>query len=106
MMRTIKYLLSTLLALGSSTATAAPVAPKTEVKLELMYREYCPYCKKVFSHFPDLKEHVRLRELSKDEDALIKLKKLGGKTQVPCLMIDDEPLYESDDIIKWLKTNL
>ena len=92
-----------LLALGSSTAIAAP---KTEVKLELMYREHCPYCKKVFSHFLDLKKHVRLRELSQDEDALIKLKKLGGKTQVPCLMIDDELLYESDLIIKWLKTNL
>lgn len=102
-MRFIKYLLSTLLAFGSTHAVATP---KTEVKLELMYRESCPYCKKIFTHFPSLQKHVHLRELSKDEDALIKLKQLGGKTQVPCLMIADEPLYESDDIIKWLKNNI
>lgn len=31
--------------------------------------------------------------------------KIGGKTQVPCLVIDGKPLYESLDIIEWLKTN-
>lgn len=30
---------------------------------------------------------------------------VGGKTQVPCLVIDGKPLYESNDIIEWLKEN-
>ncbi len=34
------------------------------------------------------------------------LLELGGKTQVPCLVIDKKPLYESDDIIQWFKNNL
>ena len=31
---------------------------------------------------------------------------IGGKTQVPCLFIDGKPLYESDDIIDYMKDNL
>jgi len=30
---------------------------------------------------------------------------IGGKSQVPCLFIDGVPPYESDDIIRWLKSN-
>ena len=29
----------------------------------------------------------------------------GGKLQVPCLFIDGKPLYESDDIVAWLRAN-
>ena len=32
--------------------------------------------------------------------------KIGGKPQVPCLVIDGQALYESDDIIDWIKSNL
>ena len=31
-----------------------------------------------------------------------RLIKDGGKMQVPCLFIDGRPMYESDDIAKWL----
>lgn len=31
------------------------------------------------------------------------LVKVGGKQQVPCLMINGEALYESDDIIVYLE---
>ncbi|WP_373454247.1 glutathione S-transferase N-terminal domain-containing protein [Halanaerobium congolense] len=31
---------------------------------------------------------------------------MAEKRQVPCLFIDGEPLYESSDIINWLKSNL
>ncbi len=34
------------------------------------------------------------------------LLEIGGKTQVPCLIIDGKALYESDDIIQWMKNNL
>lgn len=33
------------------------------------------------------------------------LRRIGGKTQVPCLVIDGKALYESLDIIKWLEEN-
>ncbi len=38
----------------------------------------------------------------KDRQALLDV---GGKTQVPCLVIDGKALYESNDIIEWLKEN-
>lgn len=39
---------------------------------------------------------------SKNRQELIKI---GGKPQVPCLIIDGKALYESDDIIEWLRKN-
>jgi glutaredoxin len=26
-----------------------------------------------------------------------------GRTQVPCLFIDGEPMFESEDIVEWLE---
>ncbi len=75
-------------------------------KLELMYRKTCPYCQKVLKAFPEISSKVRLRDISTDEDAFIKLEKIGHKTQVPCLIINGKPLYESDLIIEWLKNNI
>jgi len=34
-----------------------------------------------------------------------KLKKDTGRTTVPCLYIDNNPMFESYDIMEWLKTN-
>ena len=31
--------------------------------------------------------------------------KIGGKPQIPCLVIDGKALYESLDIIEWFKKN-
>ena len=39
---------------------------------------------------------------SSNRDELIKI---GGQAQVPCLVIDGKAMYESDDIIGWLKDN-
>jgi len=33
------------------------------------------------------------------------LVKIGGKPQVPCLVIEAQALYESLDIIEWFKKN-
>lgn len=44
----------------------------------------------------DTHEHPAFRE---------ELIKIGGKSQVPCLVIDGKALYESNDIIEWLSKN-
>ncbi|MEW5894651.1 MAG: glutaredoxin [Candidatus Omnitrophota bacterium] len=73
------------------------------MKLELYYKPACPYCKKVLQYID--RNHIQGIEL-KDKSAHPEFEKelitIGGKPQVPCLMIDGEPLYESDDIIQWL----
>jgi glutaredoxin len=42
---------------------------------------------------------------NRDENPRIRqeLINIGGKPQVPCLVIDGKAIYESDDIIQWFK---
>lgn len=74
--------------------------------LELYYFDSCPFCQKVLSF---MKEQSISDIIKKDIKAVPIFEKelmtLGGKKQVPCLMIEGKPLYESDDIISWLKKN-
>ena len=47
------------------------------------------------------------RSLKNAYDSAVRdeLIKIGGDSQVPCLTIDGQAMYESDDIIDWLKEN-
>ena len=46
-----------------------------------------------------------MKNISANSEFRQELITLGGKGQVPCLMIDGKPMYESEDIMEWLKTN-
>ena len=46
-----------------------------------------------------------MKDVSANREYKEELKKLGGKSQVPCLIIDGKPMYESDVIINWLGEN-
>ena len=76
------------------------------MKLELFKKETCPYCRKVMNYIAEANrsdiEYHDIDESSEDRERLIKE---GGMLQVPCLFIDGKPMYESDDIIEWLKVN-
>jgi glutaredoxin len=48
---------------------------------------------------------IEYHDIRKNEDDRKRLIEVGGKEQVPCLFIDGKPMYESDDIIAWLKAN-
>lgn len=74
--------------------------------LTLYYTPSCPFCKKVtdFMQKNDIQIKMVDRDFSpQDRKALIDI---GGKPQVPCLLIDGKAMYESDDIISWLATHL
>lgn len=45
-------------------------------------------------------------EDTSDSEQREELIAIGGKPQVPCLIIDGEALYESDAIIAWMRENL
>ena len=75
-------------------------------KFENMYlyvKPGCPYCMKV-DRFLDAVgielEHRSVLEGANAEE----LRSLGGKVQSPCLVRDGEPMYESEDIIAYLRT--
>ncbi|MFW5856067.1 MAG: glutaredoxin family protein [Bacillota bacterium] len=79
-----------------------------EDEIALYYFPACPFCRKVLNYIEDndLKDRIVLKNTRKDKAAKDYLIKEGGKDQVPCLFIEGRPLYESDDIINWLKENM
>ena len=76
-------------------------------KLTLYVGTTCPFCKKVESFMAEKGiDSVEIKNIDEDKEAREYLIEKGGKKQVPCLFIGEEPLYESLDIIKYLKENL
>ena len=71
--------------------------------LILYMRPTCPFCVKVISFMERAGIDIPMRNISEDPDAERTLIDVGGKRQVPCLFIDGKPLYESDDIIAYLR---
>src|SRR5437764_959767 len=73
----------------------------------LYHLESCPYCARVreFAAQRGLERYIRYREVSQDPDALERLMDLTGRTQVPVLEVDGEPIIGSDYIIDWLDEN-
>ena len=67
----------------------------------------CPFCVKTRRAIRRLGLNIELRDARNDPRHRRDLEQLGGKQQVPCLRIEghghDTWLYESDDIIAWLK---
>ena len=73
------------------------------MKLELFKKDSCPYCQKVMKYISAVeRSDIILLDILDDEANRIRLIAEGGKQQVPCLFIDGEPMYESEDIIDWL----
>jgi glutaredoxin len=76
------------------------------MELRLFHKWSCPYSAKVrdFIEENGLREQVEYldREEANNEE---KLKDLAGKTQVPCLVVNGQPIHESDEIISWLEEN-
>lgn len=76
------------------------------MKLELYMFETCPFCRRVLKYLDESgRTDVELRDIHKNEADRKTLIEVGGMEQVPCLFIDGQPLYESLDIIDWLKAH-
>ena len=73
--------------------------------LDLFILETCPYCIKVMDFLNKTELKYRKIDIS-DKDSENSLIQMGGKRQVPFL-VDNErniQMYESNDIIEYLKT--
>ena len=70
----------------------------------LYYLPTCPYCMKVLRFMSEEGISLELADTNVPENRQ-KLIAVGGKNQVPCLFINGEPLYESNDIIEYLRNN-
>jgi glutaredoxin len=76
------------------------------MELKLYMFEICPFCRKVLNEIESSgRTDVELHNIHKSELDRMELISGGGKQQVPCLFIDGKPMYESDDIVAWLRAN-
>lgn len=76
------------------------------MKLELFKTTFCPYCRVVMKEIQDSgRTDVEILNIDEDDAAGNRLVQVGGKAQVPCLFIDGTPMYESADIVAWLKAH-
>ncbi|MBQ9157616.1 MAG: glutaredoxin [Eubacterium sp.] len=76
------------------------------MKLKLYMFETCPFCRKVINAIQESgRTDIEMHDIHKSEADRMYLRTVGGKEQVPCLFIDGKPLYESTDIIIWLKAH-
>lgn len=73
--------------------------------LTLYHRLSCHYCQRVRDFMAQEHMNIPLKDIAQTPDYEKELIKIGGKSQVPCLIIDGKALYESLDIIEWLKKN-
>lgn len=88
--------------------TAKPAKPylcNEKPVLVLYYSPYCGYSQMVLNYLKQIHKTVPMKNVIDNPTAKDELKRYGGKLQVPCLFIDQNPLYESDKIIQWLSQN-
>ena len=78
---------------------------KSVKSLELYVKFNCPYCKSVLNYIKHHNIEITIKDATLQENANYLVSK-GKKSQVPCLFIDGEPLYESRDILSYLMNNL
>ncbi len=63
----------------------------------------CPHCRKVENFMEENNIEIQIVNINEDREAMKELIGKGGKRQVPCLFHDGEYMYESNDIIEFLK---
>jgi glutaredoxin len=87
-----------------STYTAPPGIPSPDEprKLVLYKSDACIFCIYVMRAIDKLGLELQYRDAWGDPDAGTFLREQTGRSTVPCLFIDDVPLFESKDIGRWL----
>lgn len=75
------------------------------MKLELFYFEGCPFCQIVLQLIKELNIKLDYLDIQRDSAAMSRLQKDTGRRTVPCLYIDNKPMFESRDIMLFLKEN-
>lgn len=74
-------------------------------KYKLYSMDQCPFCKKVLRAIEKYGVDIEIADLYEENNSN-ELEEKGGKVQVPALEIDGEIMYESSDIIKYIKENM
>lgn len=78
------------------------------MKLEFFYRQACPFSARVreFIESNGLRSRVEYHDISRSKAAYDRLLHLIRSEQVPCLVVNGQPMLESMEIMSWLDENL
>ncbi|MDP8263942.1 MAG: glutathione S-transferase N-terminal domain-containing protein [Candidatus Aceula lacicola] len=76
------------------------------MKLTLYYFSGCPFCGRVLAFVEEHGVSLEKRNIHESDAIKQELLEIGGKSQVPCLVVEGKPIYESMDIIEWLRENV
>ena len=79
--------------------------PSKPHQLALYKFNSCPYCRRVMKGIESFSLDVEMRDIQQTSQHRKALKTKTGRTTVPCLFIDGEPMFESMDILAWLKAH-
>jgi len=82
-----------------------PLIVHEKPDLLLYYLPWCPYCRQVIDYLDRIGKTVPMENLQRNEEGREHLQKIGGKMQVPCLIVNDCALYDSAAIIRWFSEN-
>ena len=74
--------------------------------LELFVMAGCPYCIRVLDYMRAAGIEMPVHDIYADPQAFARLMEVGGKKQTPCLFIDGVAMYESADIIDYLRKHV
>ena len=74
--------------------------------LTLYHYVGCAYCARVTSYMQQAGITIPMKDTNVDPRNREELVKIGGKGQVPCLVVDGKALYESNEIIEWMRKNI
>jgi glutaredoxin len=74
-------------------------------KLDLYYFDACPFCQYVLRAIQGLNIKVNYMHIYDEPKNMEKLMQDTGRKTTPCLYIDGNPMFESQDIIDWLEKN-
>ena len=77
------------------------------MKLDLYYYEQCPFCQMVLRKIKSLELQSKIQFKNTLEDSTHRdfHMKNTGRSTVPCLYVDDKPMFESSEIMNWLEEN-
>ena len=86
------------------TAVPTHVPSPDEPRMLALYKyNSCPYCQRVLKAIDRLGIAVEMRDIQQTHIHRSELRDRTGRTTTPCLFIDDQPLFESLDIVAWLE---
>ena len=77
------------------------------MNLKLYVTKSCRYCHIVTDYIDENDLDVEIVDVTFDREGKMTIMEKGGKMQVPMLLIEGEKgMYESRDIVDWLKENV